>query len=452
MSILPTHAAPTTDWDHEQLKDLVRDALAEGVRQGASAAEAGVNISSGLSVNVRLGEVETLEHNRDKGLGVTVYFGKQKGSASTTDFSRAAVQDTVRAACRIAKYTAADDCAGLADANLMARDVPDLDLYHPWNLSAEQAIELARECERAARAYDPRITNSEGASLSTHEGVHVYGNTHGFVGAYAGTRHSLSCAVIGRDDAGMQRDYWFTVARDSAELETPAAVGEHAAQRTLRRLNARRLPTRQAPVLFEAASAASLISHFSNAVRGGSLYRKASFLLDHLGKQIFPAAVHIHEQPHLPRALGSAPFDAEGVATRARDIVRGGVLEGYVLDSYAARKLGMQTTGNAGGVHNLFIDPGDYDLDGLLRLMGKGLLVTELIGMGVNIVTGDYSRGAAGFWVEHGEIQYPVEEITIAGNLRDMFLHLAAVGNDIDARGNIRTGSILIENMTIAGE
>ncbi|MEQ6340910.1 MAG: metalloprotease PmbA [Gammaproteobacteria bacterium] len=441
-----------TNPSNAQLEDLVRDILAEARAQGASAAEAGVSLETGLSVTARLGEVETIEYNRDKGLGVTVYFGGRKGSSSTSDFTPEAVREAVRAACSIAKYTAEDEYAGLADAALMAREVPDLDLCHPWGISAEQAIELAIECENAARGMDVRITNSEGGSVSSHQGYRVYGNSHGFIGAYPSTRHSLSCAVIGGEGEGMQRDYWFTVARDSAELEAAAEVGRRAAQRTLRRLDARRLPTCQVPVIFAAEIATSLLSHFTSAIRGGALYRKATFLLDHLGKQIFPAHVHIHEQPHLKRALGSTPFDNEGVATQARDIVRDGVLQGYILDSYAARKLGMQTTGNAGGVHNLIIDPGALDLDGLLRRMDKGLLVTELMGMGVNAVTGDYSRGAAGFWVENGEIQYPVEEITIAGNLRDMFMRIVEVGNDVEMRGGTRTGSILIEEMMIAGE
>ncbi|MFZ5593935.1 MAG: metalloprotease PmbA [Pseudomonadota bacterium] len=441
-----------TSPSNAQLEALVHDILTEARNQGASAAEAGVSLETGLSVTVRLGEVETIEYNRDKGLGVTVYFGTRKGSASTSDFSPEAVRETVRAACGIARYTAEDEYAGLADAALMAREIPDLDLCHPWDISAEQAIELARQCEDAARGCDARITNSEGASLSSHQGYRVYGNSHGFIGAYPSTRHSLSCSVIGGEGEQMQRDYWFTVARASGDLEAAQQVGQRAAQRTLRRLDARRLPTCQSPVIFSAEIATSLLSHFTGAIRGGALYRKASFLLDHLGKQVFPVHVHIHEQPHLKKALASAPFDNEGVATGARDIVRAGVLQGYVLDSYAARKLGMQTTGNAGGVHNLIIDPGTLDLPGLLKRMNKGLLVTELMGMGVNTVTGDYSRGAAGFWVENGEIQYPVEEITIAGNLRDMFMRIAEVGNDIEVRGSIRTGSILIEEMTIAGE
>jgi PmbA protein len=425
--------------------------LDEAKRQGASAAEAGVNAESGLSVTVRLGEVETVEHNRDKGLGVTVYFGQRKGSASTSDYSREAIRETVGAACAIAKYTAEDSCAGLADAERMATQIPELDLHHPWELSAERAIELAVECEAAAQAVDKRITNSEGSTVSSHAGRRVYANSHGFLGAYPSSRHSVSCAVIADDGHGMQRDYWYTVARDREDLETARSVGRRAGERTVKRLGGRRISTRQAPVLFAAEVADGLFGNFIRAIRGESLYRKASFLLDQLGETIFPTFIRIHEQPHLKKALGSAPFDSEGVATQARDLVTEGVLQGYVLDSYSARKLGMQTTGNGGGVHNLTIDSGPYDFTGLLKEMDKGLLVTEMMGMGVNIVTGDYSRGAAGFWVEDGAIQYPVEEITIAGNLRDMFRDIVAVGNDVDTRGNTRTGSVLIEHMTIAG-
>jgi PmbA protein len=426
-------------------------ALAEARRLGATAAEAGLNVSQGLSVTVRLGEVETLEHTRDKGLGVTVYLGQRTGAASTTDLSETAITETVRAACTIARYTAEDDCAGLADAERLARSLPDLDLYHPWPITTEAAIALTRVCEDAARASDARITNSEGASLSTHEGLEVYGNSHGFRGAVPGTRHSLSLSVIAEDTSGMQRDYWYAVARRAAQLEAPESVGRRAAQRTVRRLNARQLSTRTCPVLFEAPVAGSLLSHLVSAVRGGALYRQSSFLLGQLGRPVFADFVRIHEQPHLPGALGSAAFDSEGVATAARDLVRGGVLQGYVLDSYSARKLKLPTTGNAGGVHNLTLEPGPDDLAGLLKQMGTGLLVTELIGFGVNNVTGDYSRGAAGFWVEGGEIQYPVEEITIAGNLKDMFRGIVAVGNDLDRRGNILCGSILLAPMTVAG-
>jgi len=451
MTGTPTGSAASTGGSNEQLQTLVAEVLTEAKRQGASSAEASVSVSQGLSVNVRLGEVETVEHNRDKGLAVTLFFGHKSGSASTSDLAPAAVRECVRAAATIARYTAADEFSGLADPEQLAGEIPDLDLYYPWNPGMERAIELARACEDAARAADKRISNSEGGSLSSHEGLQVYGNSHGFLGAVETSRHSLSCAVIGEDDAGMQRDYWYTVARDPAELEAVEAVGRMAAARTVRRLDARKLSTRTTPVIYEAPVAASLLSHFVGAIRGTSLYRRASFLLDELGKPVFAPQVRIHEQPFLRKALGSTPFDNDGVAPANRDIVRDGILQGYVLDTYAARKLGMRSTGNAGGVHNLTIQPGDQDLAGLVRQMHTGLLVTELIGFGVNSVTGDYSRGAAGFWVENGVIQYPVEEITVAGNLKDMFRGLVAVGTDVDTRGNIRTGSILIESMTLAG-
>ncbi len=435
----------------QQLIDVTQQALDEAKRHGASDADAAVSRSQGFSVTVRLGDVETVEYNRDKSLVVNVYFGHRTGSASTSDFASHAVSDTVRAACSIAKYTAEDECSGLADRDRLAKHILELDLDHPWELTLEGAIDLARDCEGRARGFDERITNSEGASVSTHRGTEAYANTHGFAGLVTGTRHSVSCAVIGEQDGLMQRDFWYSAARDRVDLESPTHVGETAARRTLRRLGARQITTREAPVLFEAPIASSLLSHFLAAARGSSLYRKASFLLDQLDQPVFPSFVRIHEQPHLPKAVGSASFDNEGVATENRDLVTGGVLRGYVLDSYSARKLGMQTTGNAGGVRNLTIEPGALDLAGLVNDMDTGLLVTELIGFGVNVVTGDYSRGAAGFWVEGGEIQYPVEEITIAGNLRAMFQHIAQVGNDVDVRGNVRCGSILLDKLTIAG-
>ncbi len=440
------------DTDLQSIQKLVHNLLDEARAQGASAAEAAVSMGSGLNVTVRMGEVETVEYNRDKGLGVTVYFGQRKGSASTTDFEIAAVKETVAAACAIAKYTAEDDCSGLADANLMARNIPDLDLFFPWNIDADQAIVLARSCEDAARAVDKRITNSEGATVSSQQGARVYANSHGFVGAYPTTRHSVSCCVIGQDGDVMQRDYWYSSARDAGDMQDAAAIGTIAAQRTLRRLNGRRLTTRQAPVIFDADVAGSVLGSFVSAIRGGNLYRKSTFLLDSLGTQVFPTWLSLREDPHVKKGLASSPFDNEGVATHAHDLVRDGVVKSYVLDSYAARKLGMQTTGNAGGTHNLVVSHGDQDLAALLRQMDTGLLVTELLGHGVNLTNGDYSRGASGFWVERGEIQYPVEEITIAGNLKTMFQNIVAIANDIDLRKNLRTGSLLIERMTIAGE
>ncbi|HWP94654.1 MAG TPA: metalloprotease PmbA [Gammaproteobacteria bacterium] len=435
-----------------ELERIVADTLDQARALGATQAEAAASVEAGLTVTVRLGEVETLEHQRDRGLGVTVYFGHRKGSASTSELSPQAIADTVRAAASIARYTAEDPCAGLADPEHMAREVPDLDLDHPWALSGEDAIEIARRCEAAARTFDPRIVNSDGATLASHRGVRVYGNTHGFLGGYASTSHSLSCVMLGSEGNGMQRDHWYTHARDPAALETPEEVGREAARRTLQRLGARRLTTRRAAVLFAPEAAKSLIGHFLGAIRGGAQYRRASFLLDAAGQAVFPSFLDIEEQPHLRRAAGSAPFDAEGVATRARALVKKGILQGYLLDSYSARKLGLVTTGNAGSVHNIVVGHSGLDREALLRRMGRGLIVTELLGQGVNGVTGDYSRGATGFWVEQGEIAYPVEEITIAGNLRDMYRGIAAVGNDVDVRGNIRTGSILIDEMTIAGE
>jgi len=433
------------------LRELAADALELARSRGAAQAEVAVNDSAGFSATVRLGEVETVEHNRDRSLMLTVFFDHSSGSASTSDFSRAAVEDTVRAACSIARHTAGDPCAGLAEPELLASEFPELDLYAPWDLDVSRAVELAIECEQAARDTDSRITNSEGATVATHAGREVYTNSLGFVGDAPGSRHTMSCVVLGSQDGAMQRDYWYTTARYPEDLEPGERIGRFAAQRTVRRLGGRRLATRQCPVLFEAPVAGSLLSHLVGALRGSSLYRKTSFLLDQLDEQIFSRGIRIHEQPHLPRGAASAAWDNEGVATRARDLVTDGVLRGYVLDCYSARKLGMRSTGNAGGVHNLTLEPGARDFDSLLREMDTGLLVTELIGHGVNMVTGDYSRGAAGFWVEDGEIRYPVEEITIAGNLRDMYRGIAAVGSDVDTRGNLRTGSILIDNITVAG-
>ncbi|MGZ8245892.1 metalloprotease PmbA [Methylomagnum sp.] len=443
--------SPTEQTQLTQLESLVAECLDEAKRQGATGAEAGVSIESGLSVTARLGEVETVEHHRSRGLGLTVYIGQRKGSASTSDMSREAMRESVAAACRIARYAAEDEYAGLPDADLLATEFPDLDVYHPWEPDAETAIDLAIRCENAARGYHPDIANSEGASLNTFQGLRVMGNSLGFLHGHASSRHSLSVSVIGERGNEMQRDDWWTVARDRADLEAPEAVGLKAAERTIRKLGAQTLSTRQCPVIFAADIASSLFGHFIGAIRGGNLYRKSSFLLDHLGKPVFPDFIQIHEQPFLKRALGSTPYDAEGVRTVPHHIVRNGVLESYVLSTYSARKLGLKTTGNAGGVHNLTIDPGELDLPGLLNRMGTGLLVTDLMGQGVNIITGDYSRGAAGFWVENGQIQYPVEEITIAGNLREMYFGIQAVGNDVDLRGNTRTGSVWIDRMTVAG-
>jgi PmbA protein len=435
-----------------ELKNTVQQLLDEAKAQGATAAEAGLSVDDGLSVTARLGVVETIEHHCSQGLGVTVYFGNRKGVASTTDLSPTSIKETVSAACSIARYTSEDDCAGLPDADLLATEFPDLDLYHPWDLSSEKAIEMAIECEDAARNYHEDISNSEGATISTHKGLSVMGNSLGFLQARLSSRHSLSCSVLAQRGDEMQRDYWYSVARNAEFLELPKEVGIIAAERTLRRLGGRSLSPRQCPVLFSAEIASSLLGSFIGAISGGSLYRKSTFLLDALNTQIFPSFIHIHEQPHLIGGLGSAMYDSEGVATKHRDLVRGGILQDYVLSTYSARKLGLKSTGNAGGVRNLTITPTGGDFESMLQLLGTGLLVTELMGQGVKMMTGDYSRGAAGFWVEHGVIQYPVEEITIAGNLKDMFQNIVAVGNDVDLRGNTRTGSILIEQMSIAGE
>ena len=444
-------AANAVATDGADLLALVELALGEAKSLGASQAEAAISMDVGLSVSVRLREVETIEYQRDRGMAVTVYFGTRKGSASTADLSAGALRETVAKACSIARFTAEDPCAGLADPDTLARDIPDLDLAHPWDITPERACELALECEAAALAVDPRITNSEGAGVSTHRGVRAYGNSHGFLAAYPGTVHSVSCAVGGAEGEEMERDYWYSTTRDWRGLEAAASIGRTAGERAVRRLGARQLGTMKVPVLYTPDVARGLVGHFIGAIRGGSQYRRASFLLDAAGQTVFPDWFALSERPHLPRALASAPFDHEGVATQDRELVAGGVLLGYVLGTYSARKLGLRTTGNAGGNYNLVVHGRDRDFDGMLALMDRGLLVTELMGQGVNGVTGDYSRGAVGFWVENGRLAYPVHEVTIAGNLRDMYRGIVDVGADVDARGGIRTGSILVEQMTVAG-
>jgi PmbA protein len=434
------------------LQQLAQDVLSHARAKGATACEVDVSEGFGQSVSVRCGEVENIEYNRDKGIGITVYSGQRKGYASTSDFSKKALQDTVEAALNIARFTAEDDCAGLPDKELLATDCPDLDLYHPWDLSVESAIDLARRSEQAAFDVSPLVTNSEGASVSTQEAQFVAANSLGFMGGYPTSRHDIACSVIAGEQDAMQRDDWYSTKRDAAELDGPEGIGATAARRAIARLDGRRVKTAEVPVLFEAPLAAALLGSFVHAVSGGALYRKASFLVDQLGKKIFPDFVRISELPRIPKGLGSSSFDNDGVATRDREVIDGGILQGYFLNTYTARKLGMQTTGNSGGSHNLIIEPGEHDFAGLLALMGRGLLVTELLGQGVNYVTGDYSRGAAGYWVENGQIVHPVEEITIAGNLRDMFAGIVAVGNDVLARGSKQTGSILVDRMTVAGE
>ena len=436
----------------DELTRVAERILATAKSAGATAAETEVSQALGQSVTVRQGEIETIAYNRDKGIGVTVFVGQRRGHASTADFSEAAIRATVDKAIAIARYTAEDPAAGLADADRLASSWPDLDLYHPWALSVDDAVELGREAERAALAVDKRLTNTEGATVARGDAEFVYANSLGFRGGYRSSRHHIDASVIGEDEAGMQRDYWYTAARIASELMPAAEVGRIAGERTAKRLNARKLGTLDCPVVFEAPEAADLIGSFVHAASGGSLYRKASFLLDALGTDLFARNVSIREEPLIPRARGSAPFDAEGVATAPRDVVRDGTLVGYFLGSYSARKLGMQSTANAGGAHNLVVVPGEDDLPQLLKRMGRGLLVTEQLGHGVNLVTGDYSRGAAGFWVENGEIAYPVEEITIAGNLSDIFRGIVAVGCDVDRRGSRHVGSILVDRMTVAGQ
>jgi len=436
-----------------ELKNVVASALAEAESTGASQAEADVSLQRGLTVTVRLGEVDTIEYHRDRGLSVTVYFGQSKGSASTADLRPSAVHETVLKASAIAQHTAADPCAGLADPQALAREIPDLDLYHHWDIEPEQAVQLARECEAAGLASDPRLKNSEGATVTTHSGVRVHGNSLGFLAGFPSTSHSLSCALVAQERQDMQRDYWYSVSRNPSALEAASSIGRRAAQRAVRRLGARQLSTRRSPVLYAPELARGMFGHFIGAISGTSQYRRSSFLLNAAGQAVFPAFLNIAERPHLLQGLASSPFDAEGVATRDRELVSGGVLQGYVLGSYSARKLGLTTTGNAGGIHNLLVNSGETGtFDDLLRRMGTGLYVTELMGQGVNAVTGDYSRGASGFWVENGALAFPVHEVTIAGNLREMLRTIVAVGNDVDVQGAIRTGSLLIEAMMIAGE
>ena len=430
---------------------MAQTVLDHAAGKGATACEVDVSEGFGQSVSVRRQEVETIEYNRDKGLGVTVYLGQRRGHASSSDFSLAAVRASVEAALSIARFTAADDCAGLPEAKLLATGKMDLDLFHPWDISVEAAIDIARRCEKAAFAVSPLVKNSEGASVSAQQSHFVSANSLGFMGGFATSRHYVSCSVIAGEGEGMQRDDWYVSQRDPRLFVDAATVGDYAARRALSRLGARKLKTRKCPVIFEAPLATGLIGSFVHAISGGALYRKTSFLIDSLGQQLFPDFVRISERPHIRGGFASSPFDDDGVATHDREVVTDGVLQGYFLSTYSARKLGLQTTGNAGGAHNLLVQPGRHDLKGLLREMGSGLLVTELLGQGVNYVTGDYSRGAAGYWVEKGEIAYPVEEITIAGNLRDMLRGIAAIGNDIEVRGSKQVGSILIERMTIAG-
>jgi PmbA protein len=450
MEAMSTNTAQSENRD--ELTRIIESVLNQAKEMGASAAEAEVGVGSGLSANVRKGEIDKLEYERDKALSITVFIDGQKGNSSTSDFSEDAVKNSVEAAMGIAKYASRDEHAGLVEAELMATEFPDLDLYHPWSISPEAAIELAIECEQAAFDHDSRISNSDGSVVSTYSGLNLYGNTNNFINGWDWSSHTIDCTVIAEDSNGMQRDGWYSKARDYNDLQSVNDISKEAARRTVERLGSRKLTTRQAPVIFEAPVASGLFSAMITAISGGSLYRRASFLLDKKGEQIFADHINISEQPYIKKALGSAPFDNDGVATREHDIIKNGVLEDYVLSGYSARKLGLQTTGNAGGVHNLVIESGKENLDELVKKMGTGLLITDMIGFGVNQITGDYSRGASGYWIENGELAYPVEEITVAGNLVDMYKNIISIGNDIDPRGNVLTGSVMIDTMTIAGE
>ncbi|MGA8119071.1 metalloprotease PmbA [Rouxiella badensis] len=433
------------------LEQAVAQAL-ELAKAGSDGAEVAVSKTTGIGISTRFGEVENVEFNSDGALGITVYYQQRKGSASSTDLSPDAIARTVQAALDIARYTSPDPFAGVADRELLAFDAPDLDLFHPTELDADRGIELAARAEQAALATDKRITNTEGGSFNSHYGIRVFGNSHGMLKSYCSTRHSMSASVIAEADGDMERDYAYTIARSIDELKSPEWVGQECARRTLSRLSPRKLPTMKAPVMFSAEVATGLFGHLVGAISGGSIYRKSSYLLDSLGKQILPEWITIEEHPHLLKGLASTPFDSEGVRTERRNIVEDGVLQTWLMTCYSARKLGLQSTGHAGGIHNWRIAGQGDDFSAMLRKLGKGLLVTELMGQGVSGVTGDYSRGAGGFWVENGEIQYPVSEITIAGNLKDMLRNMVSIGSDIETRSNIQCGSIILPEMRIAGE
>ncbi|RJG49993.1 metalloprotease PmbA [Motilimonas pumila] len=437
--------------EREQLEVAVADAISLATQLGADQAEVAVSRQTGIAVNTRMTEVENIEFNHDGALGISVYVKGRKGNSSTSDVSPKSIEQAVKAAIEIAKHTSVDEYAGLADPALLERQPQDLDLFHPASLEPDDGLAIAKACEEIALSQDQRIVNSDGASYTSHLGIKVYGNSHDYVQSYLSSRHSLSCMLIGQEQDDMQRDYSYTMARNPADLLSPEAVAKDAVERTVKRLGARKIDTCSCPVLFSSDAAVSLFGHLVNAISGGSLYRKSSFLLDSLGQQVFPQGFSISERPHVLGGLASTPYDSEGVKTQDLEVIADGVLNSYLLTSYSARKLGMTTTGHAGGIHNWFVKTGDDDFTQMLKNLGTGLYVTELMGQGVNAVSGDYSRGAAGFWVENGEILYPVHEITIASNLKDMFKGIVAVGSDVDLRTSLRTGSVLIDNMKIAG-
>jgi len=436
---------------NEDLKEISQGVLTLAKKSGASDAEVSCGINEGFDVTVRMGDVETLERHLNRGITITVYFDHQKGEVSTSDISKSSLEKSVQAACNIAKYTEADPFSGLAEENLIAKEQPDLDLYHPWDISTEEAIQLVLQCEDYGRSLDKRIVNSEGVSVSTNQNHYVYANSYGFMGAVPSTSHTISSVFVAQENNSMERDYYYSHVRDYHDLEACQTIAKKAVEKTVARLNSKKLTTQKVPVIFSPEVAKSLLASFLSAISGSNLYRQASFLLDHLDKKIFSEKIHLYEDPYLLKGLGSAAFDAEGVQTQKKDLVAEGVLKSYLLGSYSARKLGMQSTGNSGGVHNLMIDVDDIDLNALIKKMYKGVLVTELIGQGVNIITGDYSRGIFGFWVDNGEIQYPISENTIAGNLKEMFLNIDSIANDINKNDNIQTGSILINEMVVAG-
>lgn len=442
-----------TNFNHETLKNIIQNILDEAKKQGATSAEVDVNTHKGFTVHARQREVESIEYHQDKIIDITVYIGKRTGAASLSDIRPEAIRSAVKAACNIARFTDEDPCSGLADKNLLAFNFQHLDINYPWNITVAEAVDMAVACETKALEMDKRIVNSEGSSVVTSHSWHAYGNSEGFIGIFPATRHEISAVLIAKQGDEMQRDYSYSVATDPHALEKIDVIAKKAVERTVRRLGAQQLKTCKAPVIYLSEEPArGLLGHFVSAIQGGNLYRKSSFLLNQLDKQIFPEHITMTENPHLPKGLGSAPFDNDGVATRSNIFIDKGVLRSYSLGVYSARKLGMQTTGNAGGVHNLSVTTGNKNFTELLKKMDTGLVITELMGNGVNLVTGDYSRGAAGYWVEKGEIKYPVEEITIASRLQDMYRNIVEIGSDIDRRGNILTGSILIEEMTIAGK
>ena len=441
-----------SEFSQDQLEELAATILQEAKRQGAESAEVDISVNKGFNVTARKGDVESVEYHQDKMIDITVYLGKKLGATSLSDIRKEAIEAAVKAACHIARYTDEDEAAGLAEKELLGFNYPKLALSYPWDMTVPDAIELTRLCESKALAMDKRILHSEGVSLITSSGWHLYGNTHGFMGTFPVTRHEISCVLIAKQNEEMQRDYSYTIAADPALLEPIDYLAKNAVERTVKRLGGRKLSTRQVPVIFAAEEARSLLGNFLAAISGSQLYRRSSFLLDHLGKQVFPKHMNLREAPHLEKALGSCPFDDDGVLTRENVFVEQGLLTSYILGVYSARKLGLKTTGNAGGVHNLLVTTGQKNFAELLKTMDTGLLVTEVMGNGTNLITGDYSHGASGFWVEKGEIQYPVEEITIAGNLKEMYANIVEISNDIDRRGNIQTGSILIENMMVAGD